>query len=143
MITLNNETALVFLLRVILGLLFFFQGYDKVFKVKIAGVIEFFTQESRNVKIQPILLKISAYYTTYIEFLCGGLLILGLFTKYSLYLLGIDMILVVGAFSLIKPMWDMNILFPRLILLSVLLLLPEKWNVISLEHIIYYFISIY
>lgn len=143
MITLNNETALVFLLRVILGLLFFFQGYDKVFKVKIAGVIEFFTQESRNVKIPPILLKISAYYTTYIEFLCGGLLILGLFTKYSLYLLGIDMILVVGAFSLIKPMWDMNILFPRLILLSVLLLLPEKWNVISLEHIIYYFISIY
>ena len=143
MMIISNETALVFLLRVILGLLFFFQGYDKVFKVKIAGVIEFFTQETRNVRIPPSLLKISAYYTTYIEFLCGGLLIIGLFTKYSLYLLGIDMILVVGAFSIIKPMWDMNLLFPRLILLSVLLFLPEKWNVISLDHIINYFISIY
>ena len=143
MMIISNETALVFLLRVILGLLFFFQGYDKVFKVKIAGVIEFFAHETRNVRIPPSLLKISAYYTTYIEFLCGGLLILGLFTKYSLYLLGVDMILVVGAFSLIKPMWDMNLLFPRLILLSVLLFLPEKWNVISLDYIINYFMSIY
>lgn len=135
----NNESILVFLLRVILGILFFFQGYDKVFKVKINGVIDFFTRETRNINIPKWILTYSAYYTTYIEFLCGGMLIIGLFTKYSLYLLGIDIILVVGAFSLIKPMWDMSQLFPRLVLLSVLLLLPEKWNTISVDYILHYF----
>lgn len=139
----NNESILVFLLRVILGILFFFQGYDKVFKVKISGVIDFFANETRNTKIPHWILQTSAYYTSYIEFLCGGMLIIGLFTKYSLYLLGIDMILVVGAFSMIKPMWDMNQLFPRLILLSILLFLPEKWNTISVDHILHYFTSIY
>ena len=139
----NNESILVFLLRVVLGILFFFQGYDKVFKVKISGVIDFFANETRNTKIPNWILRISAYYTSYVEFLCGGMLIIGLFTKYSLYLLGIDMILVVGAFSMIKPMWDMNQLFPRLILLSILLFLPEKWNTISVDHILHYFTSIY
>lgn len=139
----NNESILVFFLRVILGILFFFQGYDKVFQVKISGVIDFFANETRNTKIPDWILKTSAYYTSYIEFLCGGMLIIGLFTKYSLYLLGIDMILVVGAFSMIKPMWDMNQLFPRLILLSILLFLQEKWNTISVDHILNYFTSIY
>jgi uncharacterized membrane protein YphA (DoxX/SURF4 family) len=139
----NNESILLFLRRVILGILFFFQGYDKVFKVKISGVIDFFANETRNTKIPHWTLQTSAYYTSYIEFLCDGMLIIGLFTKFSLYLLGIDMILVVGAFSMIKPMWDMNLLFPSLILLSVLLFLPEKWNTISVDHILHYFTTIY
>lgn len=143
MIEINNESVLVFTLRVILGLLFFFQGYDKVFKVKMNGVIDFFKSELGNIKVPNIVLKITTYYTSYIEFLCGALLIIGLFTKYSLYLLGIDLILVVGAFSMIKPMWDMQLLFPRLMLLSILLYLPEEWNNISADHILHFFISIY
>ena len=143
MIEINNENVLVFTLRVILGLLFFFQGYDKIFKIKINGVISTFRYELGNIKVPNFILKITAYYTSYIEFVCGALLIIGLFTKYSLYLLGIDLILVVGAFSLIKPMWDMQLLFPRLMLLSILLYLPEEWNLISLDNILNYFLHIY
>ena len=51
MMAISNESILVFLLRVILGILFFFQGYDKVFKVKISGVIDFFANKTRNTKI--------------------------------------------------------------------------------------------
>ncbi|PJA09561.1 MAG: hypothetical protein COX70_01490 [Flavobacteriales bacterium CG_4_10_14_0_2_um_filter_32_8] len=136
MIEINNEAVLVFILRVILGLLFFFQGYDKVFKVKMGEVVKTFQLELGNIKVPNFILKVSAYYSSYIEFTCGLFLIIGLFTQYSLYLLGIDLILVVGAFSLIKPMWDMQLVFPRLMLLSILLYLPEEWNQISVDHII-------
>ena len=141
MIEINNESVLVFTIRVILGLLFFFQGYDKIFKVKMKGLISTFRYELGSIKVPNVLLKITTYYTSYVEFACGALLIIGLFTKYSLYLLGIDLIIVVGAFSLIKPMWDMQLLFPRLMLLSILLYLPEEWNLISLDHILKYFFT--
>jgi uncharacterized membrane protein YphA (DoxX/SURF4 family) len=141
MIDINNATVLVFILRVVLGILFFFQGYDKVFKVKMNEVVETFRLELISVKLPTIILKASAYYTSYIELLCGALLIIGLFTKFSLYMLGIDLILVVTSFSLIKPMWNMQILFPRLILLSILLYLPEEWNQISADQLLNLFIT--
>jgi uncharacterized membrane protein YphA (DoxX/SURF4 family) len=141
MIEINNESILVFTLRVILGLLFFFQGYDKVFKVKLSGVISTFRHELGSIKIPNIILKVSAYYTSYIEFFCGIFLVFGLFTQYSLYLIGIDLILVVGAFSLIKPMWDMQLVFPRLLLFSILLYLPEEWNQISADYILSLFMK--
>ncbi len=142
MIVINDESVLVFILRVILGLLFFFQGYDKVFKVKVNGVVDFFRSELGSIKVHNTVLKITTYYTSYVELICGSLLIIGLFTKYSLYFLGVDLILAVGAFSLIKPMWDMQLLFPRLMLLSILLYLPEEWNTISADHILQFFTGI-
>lgn len=137
----NNESVLSFLLRVILGILFFFQGYDKVFKLKIKGVSDFFRQELGTNKMPGFLVEFSAWFTSLVELICGGFLILGLFKTYSLYLLGFDLILVAGAFSMIKPMWDMQMVFPRLILLSVLLYLPAEWDVLSLDHLIGTFIG--
>lgn len=134
--TINNEAILTFTMRAILGILFFFQGYDKVIRIKIPRVIEFFRQELGTIKVPAFVLTLTAWFTSYVEFLCGGLLILGLFKQYALYILGIDLILVAGAFSLIKPMWDMQFLFPRLILLAILLYLPSEWDVISLDYII-------
>jgi putative oxidoreductase len=126
---------------VILGILFLFQGYDKVFRVKMPGVIETFRLELGKINMPNWILVITAYYTSYAEFICGPLLIIGLFTKYSLYVLGIDLILVVGAFSLIKPMWDMQLLFPRLMLISMLLYFPEEWDLLSADHILHSLLS--
>ncbi len=132
----NHEAVLTFVLRVILGILFFFQGYDKVFKVKISGVTDFFRHELGSIRVPGFILTITAWFTSLTELICGALLILGLFKSYALGLLGIDLILVTGAFSLIKPMWDMQLLFPRLILLAILLYLPAQWDVLSLDHFI-------
>lgn len=134
--TINNEVVLSFLLRIILGVLFFFQGYDKVFNLKVHGVIEFFRKELGSIQIPGFVLTSTAWFTSYAEFLCGTLLILGLFKSYALWILGVDLILVTGAFSLIKPMWDMQLLFPRLLLLGVLLYLPTEWDVLSVDYII-------
>jgi len=134
--TINNEAVLTFVLRVILGILFFFQGYDKVFKLKIWGVRDFFRQELGTIKVPDFVLTSTSWFTSYAELICGAMLIIGLFKQYALYILGIDLILVAGAFSLIKPMWDMQLLFPRLILLGVLLYLPAEWDVLSADYII-------
>ena len=129
----TQQHLLYFMIRVILGCLFFFQGMDKVFNIKIGGVVEFFRAESAHKHIPGFLLVISAWFTSLAELVCGALLILGLFTLPSMYVLGLDLILVCGAFSLLKPMWDMQLLFPRLILLAILLYLPLELNVIAVD----------
>ncbi|CAN5397214.1 hypothetical protein BH10BAC1_BH10BAC1_19190 [soil metagenome] len=132
----NNESVLTFILRMILGILFFFQGFDKVFKIKLNEVIKTFQVELGAIKVPNWIMFPLAYYTSYIELIGGILLIIGLFKTSALYLLGIDLIIVSGAFSMIKPMWDMQLLFPRLILLSALLYLPASWDILSLDHIL-------
>jgi putative oxidoreductase len=131
---LTQDVVLTFILRLILGILFFFQGYDKVFRVRMPGVIEFFRVESNHRRIPDFVLRLSAYLTSYIELLGGLMLILGLFKTWALYLLGFDLILVSAAFSLLKPMWDMQLLFPRLVLLAALLYFPPGWDLISLDN---------
>jgi len=127
-----------FILRVILGILFFFQGFDKVFNVGISGVISFFKEESKHKWIPPLILTSSAYITSFIELVGGTLLILGLYKTTTLYLLGLDLLLVTAAFSYLKPMWDMQLLFPRLMLLSALLIFPVEWDIFSLDHLLQY-----
>src|SRR5690349_20982794 len=117
----THESVLVFVLRVVLGLLFFFQGYDKVFRVKISGVTAFFREESQHRRVPASVLDFSAFFTSFVELVCGGLLIVGLFKTAALYLLAADLLLVTAAFSFLKPMWDMQQVFPRLILLAVVL----------------------
>ncbi|MBN8701600.1 MAG: DoxX family protein [Bacteroidetes bacterium] len=131
----TNESVLVFVLRVILGILFFFQGYDKIFKIKISGVVDFYKYELGTIRMPNWVLALSAYYTSYIELIGGILLIVGFFKSWALYLLGIDLILVTAAFSMIKPMWDMQLLFPRLIILSILLYLPANWDLLSIDNL--------
>jgi uncharacterized membrane protein YphA (DoxX/SURF4 family) len=133
----EQHAVLAFLLRVILGLLFFFQGYDKVFRIGIAGVTEFFREESEHRRIPVWILRSSAFLTSYIELIGGALLMIGFLKTYALYMLGFDLILVCGAFSLLKPMWDMQLVFPRLVLLTALLYLPSELDVISVDALIW------
>jgi uncharacterized membrane protein YphA (DoxX/SURF4 family) len=132
----THETVLTFTFRVILGILFFFQGYDKVFRVKISNVIKTLELEMNNYKMPKPLLVFSAVYSSYIEFLGGLLLITGFLTKYVLYAIGLDLIMVVIAFSLIKPLWDMTLVFPRLILWGVVMVIPEAFNTLSVDYLI-------
>jgi uncharacterized membrane protein YphA (DoxX/SURF4 family) len=131
-----NETIAILVARVILGILFFAQGYDKVFNVRLDGVIATFRQPMGSKQIPDFILTLSAYYTSYIELIGGLLLIIGFAKIYVLALLGLDLILVAAAFSIMKPMWDMQYFFPRLALLIFLLLVPAGWDVFSLDYII-------
>lgn len=130
-----NEAIAVLIARLILGILFFAQGYDKVFRVKLEGVIATFAQPMHNNGVPRLVVVMAAYYTSYIELLGGFFLIVGLAKGYVMALLGLDLILVAAAFSMIKPMWDMQYFFPRLVLLLFLLIVPSGWDRASVDYI--------
>ena len=123
----------ILIARVFLGVLFFFQGYEKLFVVKIKGVVDAFDAPLESHNVTRSFLYIAATYTSVVEFICGILLIAGLFKIVALSLLGIDLILVAAAFGLIKPMWDMQFVFPRLLLVLLLLILPLNLDHFSLD----------
>lgn len=131
-----NEAAAVLLIRIFLGLLFFWQGYDKIFNVRIKGVIETFRHPLIEKHFPASLLTIAAYYTSFIEFAGGFLLIIGLAKYAVLILLGLDLLMVTLAFCIINPMWDLQQIFARLILISALLIAPPQWDVISIDYLI-------
>jgi uncharacterized membrane protein YphA (DoxX/SURF4 family) len=122
------------LVRVFAGILFILQGYDKLFRIKMPGVIHTFAKDADRYHIPRPLLNVVAYYTSIVEFFGGFLLILGFFTSYTLYALGLDLVVVGYAFTYMNPMWDMKFVFPRLAMVVTLLLMPEDYNYFSLDH---------
>ena len=129
----SNEVAAL-LLRLFLGVLFLFQGYDKVFRVGIRGVIDAFETPMRDHAIGRPLLVAGAALTSYIELIGGGMLILGFYKYIALYALGIDLLLVATALTIVQPIWDMQHVFRRFILLIFLMLIPDIWDIWSLDH---------
>ena len=124
------------LLRCFAGVLFLFQGYDKLFIIKMSTVIETFRSDASQHHVPKFLVTVLAYYTSIVEFFGGLLLILGLFTNYTLYALGFDLLAVAFAFSCVEPLWDMKHVFPRFILVILLLLLPIENNQLSLDYLL-------
>jgi len=127
--------------RVFCGILFVYQGYDKLFVVKMKNVIETFCQEANRKHIPKFFVVTSSYYSSIIEFSGGALLILGFFKSIVLTLLGIDLIIVAIAFSTIQAMWDMKYVFPRLMLIGILMVTPESWEYFSLQNLINHLIK--
>ena len=122
------------IIRVFTGILFFFQGYDKVFKIRMSGVIDNFLEDAEQIHIHRPVVSVIAYCTSFIELMGGLFLAIGLFTNYALLALGFDLVLVCFAFSIIRPMWDMQHVFPRLLLVSGLLFIPDQYTKIALDY---------
>lgn len=132
----NKYQLAELVLRLFCGVIFLFQGYDKLFKVKISGVTDTFMINAQKRNIPTFLVTFAAAYTSIVEFFGGFLLIIGLFKNFTLLFLGLDIVLVTVAFSMFEPIWDMRHVFPRLVSIFVLMILPEEWEYFSLDTII-------
>lgn len=119
--------------RIIAGILFFAQAYDKIFGLGVKDVTASFAQSLRTLPRGFIYFSVVA--NSYLELLCGALLVIGLLTTPALWLLSLNMVLVCLGFSRIKPLWDMQHFFPRLIFVLILLFLPESYNMISIDYL--------
>lgn len=129
------QAAGLFFIRTLLGIIFLMQGFGKVFTIGVNRVYEMFFKPFETTFLPKWLIVSAAYYTSYVEMICGFLLIIGLFRKYALYLLAIDLLIVSFGHGLMEPIWDLSHVIPRAILLAALLLLPaawDKWNADSL-----------
>jgi uncharacterized membrane protein YphA (DoxX/SURF4 family) len=130
-----REIDVAFIARVFLGFLFFLQGYDKVFRLGVKQVIRTVHEPLAAKGIPEFISTIGSYFTSYVELIFGALLIVG-FAKYvCLYFLGVDLIFAAIVFGIVEPVWDMKHIFPRLVLLIFLLVIPSQWDVISIDHI--------
>lgn len=125
------------ILRIILGILFFFQAYEKIFRLKLDKVATDVYDGVVERGIPMWFTKMSVYSSSYIELIGGLMLIFGLFTLPVLYIMGLNLIMAVMGFSYLKGIWDMKHVFPRLIILSVLCLYPVKFNIVSLDHLLF------
>lgn len=131
----TNEVILTFALRVILGIMFLVQGYDKLFNIGMDGVVRTVNNQYLDKGFPMWLVTIISYLTTYIEFLAGLMLVLGLFKTIAFYLLLLDIGIVSLGMSILVPLWDMRYIWPRLALLTVLMLLPDSWDILSVDHL--------
>src|SRR5688500_11932579 len=81
--------------RLVLGILFFFQAYDKIFRIGLGNVYLEVSRGAEDKGIPAGISKLSVYATSYIELIAGALLIFGLFTPVVLGVLGLHLVMVV------------------------------------------------
>ncbi len=129
----DSRAAGLLFLRTLLGIIFFMQGFGKVFVFSVPKVYNMFFKEFENTFLPGWLIRGTAYYTSYVELIGGFLLITGLFRKQALYLLSFDLLVVSFGHGLREPIWDLQHVFPRAVLLTFLFLLPEEWDIWSAD----------
>src|ERR1700758_644494 len=88
-----NHPLIFAVVRIVLGILFFMQAYDKVFKIGLKNVVEAYQLPEKHLLTSSFFVWSGTVYTSYCELIGGLLLIVGLFTNYVMYLLAIDMII--------------------------------------------------
>jgi len=60
-----------------------------------------------------------------------------LFRKYALYLLGVDLLVVSFGHGLLEPIWDLQHVIPRAVLLIFILVAPGEWDRWSLDGVVF------
>jgi len=120
-----NFTIAELFVRFLLGILLVFQGYDKLFVVKIKNVINAFHSESVQKNVPHFLVVLVSYFSSITEFFGGIFLIMGLFHHFVPIVIAVNLIIVSIAFSIINPVWDLKHVFPRVLLVATLMLLSD------------------
>jgi uncharacterized membrane protein YphA (DoxX/SURF4 family) len=123
-----SRAAAALFARALLGIIFLMQGYGKIFTYTVPKLYDMFFKDFEKTFLPKWLIWATAYYTSYIEMICGFLLIIGLFRKCALYLLAIDLLIVSFGHGLLEPIWDLQHVIPRAILLLAILLIPTQWD---------------
>ena len=123
----SRATAVLFA-RALLGIIFMMQGHGKIFTLTVPKVYAMFFRDFEKTFLPKWLIWGTAYYTSYVELICGFLLIIGLFRRYALCLLALDLLIVSYGHGLMEPIWDLQHVIPRAILLIAILLIPGRWD---------------
>ncbi|HTK22328.1 MAG TPA: DoxX family protein [Mucilaginibacter sp.] len=132
----TSRAMAVLFTRALLGIIFMMQGFGKIFTYTVPIVYQKFFVDFEKTFLPKWLLQVTAYYTSYVELICGFLLIIGLFRKCTLLLLGIDLLVVSFGHGLLEPIWDLQHVIPRAALLITILLTPAQWDKWNLDNLL-------
>jgi uncharacterized membrane protein YphA (DoxX/SURF4 family) len=130
------QSIALLLVRAILGVLFFYQGYDKIFRIGIAAVADATSTPETEKIMRKSFFRALIFLSSWIELLSGIMLIIGFQRDLWLVMLGADMLGTALIFSIIKPMWDMRYYLPRLLLLVVLMLMPSECDCYRIDSLL-------
>ncbi|MEQ6125273.1 DoxX family membrane protein [Pseudotenacibaculum sp. MALMAid0570] len=132
----KNQQIATLTIRLLLGFIFFFQGFGKVFTFGLDAVYTNFFKASYADILPDFVLLFTAYYTSFIELIGGFLLIIGLKRDITLYFLASVLVIVTIGHGLKDPIWDLSHVMYRAILLISLLLLPKDYDKFSVDYFI-------
>lgn len=123
----------VLFLRLLIGVIFLMQGYGKIFQYGLDNV--YMNAFEAYEPILPVfILKTTLYVTSYVELLGGLLLILGFYRNYAIILLSTLLIVVSFGHGLMQPIWDLQHVVFRAMLLIPLYFLPGRWDIFHLDN---------
>jgi len=131
-----NIKVSVLFARLLLGLILFWQGFGKIFSWSLTNVYENGFKSFEATILPEFVLKFTLYLTSYGEFICGILLILGLFRKQSYYVIALILLIVAFGHGLQSPIWDLQHVFIRSVFLIFLMMMPLKKDTFSLDNYI-------
>lgn len=129
----HHGPFIYFIARTALGILFFFQAYDKIFRLGLNSVYDEVRRGASEKGVPDGFSRMSVFISSYIELIGGALLIIGLFTLPVLYVFAFHLLMLFVAFGYLQGVWDLKHVFPRFLLLLILLLLPSLWNSFSVD----------
>ena len=118
--------------------IFVMQGYGKIFTLSVPKVYAMFFRDFEKTFLPNWLIWVTAYYTSYVELICGFLLIIGLFRRYALCLLALDLLVVSYGHGLMEPIWDLQHVIPRAFLLITILLIPGRWDRWNIDALLFW-----
>src|SRR6266487_2601662 len=124
----SAKAAGILFTRMLPGIIFFMQGFGKIFTYTVPKVYNMFFKDFETTFLPKWLIWATAYYTSYVEMIGGFLLIIGLFKKYAMYLPAVDLLIVSFGHGLMEPIWDLSHVMPRAILLITLFFVPREWD---------------
>lgn len=125
----------LFIARALLGIVFFIAGVHKVFTI---GALEharrLFVVPYANTYLPEWSLWLTGTATPVLELVFGALVLIGLFTRPSLLVLGSILVMVAFGHLVLSPLFVMNgFILPRTGLLLFVLLLPREWDLFSVD----------
>lgn len=131
-----GEAWTVFFARVILGLIFLMAGWYKVFELGAANhAQQLFVKSYASYWMPEWLLWITGYIIPFIELTAGLFLVIGLRIKTAAIALGGVLILVTYGHLLQEPFFDTTThVFPRTVLLLIILYLSPKHDTLSVDY---------
>jgi len=133
---LTGPNIAAFLARVMLGLVFLMAGWWKVFTLTPAAHAQnFFIDGFKDHWIPESLLWVLGMAIPPVELLLGLLLVVGLWTRLSVTLCGLLLLLTTYGHALQQPLFDIDgHTFTRFALIIFILMLPAGTDKISLDH---------
>jgi putative oxidoreductase len=127
----------VLIVRIVAGVLFLWQGYDKLFRIGLKETAHASHQALHALRLPQGIVTAIVSVTALIEFIGGALLIVGFLIIPSSYLLLACILPVTLAMSMREPMWNVQLVWSRLVLLTFLLLMPVRVHVFSIDQLLH------